>query len=149
MLRGESSPSTRPHYVLDSYAVLALMSDEPGASLVTELLEAAQTGEIGISISLVNLGEVLYIEEREKGLPKAHEVLAYIDSLPIEIVPVDRSLALAAAHLKATSPISFADCFAAALSITRNALLVTGDPEFARIDPSAGLRLKWMPDPES
>lgn len=84
-------------------------------------------------MSVVNLGEVVYIIERERGLPKAQETLARIDELPIHIVNVDRTLTLAAAHLKMDCPIAYADCFAAALSQIKNANLVTGDPEFRKI----------------
>ena len=37
-------------------------------------------------MSVVNLGKVMYIVGREKGLLKAQEMLAHIDELPIETV---------------------------------------------------------------
>ncbi len=95
---------------------------------------------------VVNLGEVMYIVERERGLAKAQETLARIDELPIELVNVDRTLALAAAHLKKDCPIAYADCFTAALSQLQNAVLVTGDPEFNKIKPECSLRIQWLTD---
>ena len=50
---------------------------------------------------------------------------------------------LAAAHLKARTPIAYADCFAAALAIFQEAILVTGDPEFNKIK-SAELKIEWL-----
>ena len=144
MLPLASSSQIPDRYVLDSYAILAFFGSEPSASIVRDLYSAAEAGRASLHLSVVNLGEVLYIEERERGLPHAQDVLAHIDQLPIEIVHIDRSLALSAAHLKAATPVAYADCFAAALSLARNAVLVTGDPEFARFDPGIGLRVKWL-----
>jgi predicted nucleic acid-binding protein len=93
---------------------------------------------------VVNWGEIIYIVERERGLPKAQEILARIDELPIEIVEVDRALTLAAAHLKMQYPIAYADCFAAALAQIKKASLVTGDPEFKKVKPESNLNIKWI-----
>lgn len=93
---------------------------------------------------IVNLGEVVYIVERERGLPKAQETLARIDELPIEIVNVDRTLTLAAAHLKTDCPIAYADCFAAALCQIKDATLVTGNPEFSKIKRDYNVQIEWL-----
>jgi predicted nucleic acid-binding protein len=131
-------------YVLDSYALLAYLEAESGSDHVVELLETAKEGRCHLYMCVVNMGEVMYIVERERGLPKAHETLARIDELPIEIVNVDRPLTLAAAHLKMDYPIAYADCFAAALSQLKNATLVTGGPEFNKIRPDCNLSIEWL-----
>ena len=142
MLPGENDRVEGMAYVLDSYALLAYLGDEPGGDRVKGLLEAATEGKCRLFICMVNLGEVMYIVERERGLPKAQETLARIDELPIEIVDADRNLTLAAAHLKTQWSIAYADCFAAALSQVKNAPLVTGDPEFRKVGPA--LQLEWL-----
>jgi len=129
-------------YVMDSYAFLAYLEGEPGGDRVKELLEVATEGKYRLYMSTVNLGEVVYIVERERGLPKAQEALACVDELPIEIVDADRNLTLASAHLKAQWPIAYADCFAAALSQVKGAPLVTGDPEFGKV--GSALQLEWL-----
>ncbi len=139
---GNSSPQAGD-YVLDSYALLAYLEAEPGSDRIKELLESAKDGMRHIYMCVVNLGEVMYIVERERGLPKAQETLARIDELPIEIMSADRTLTLAAAHLKMDCPIAYADCFAAALSQVKNATLVTGDPEFRKIKPDCHLQIEW------
>ena len=131
-------------YVLDSYALLAYLEAEPGSDRIRELLEAAKGRNCYLHMCVVNMGEVIYIIERERGLPKAQETLARIDELPIEIVNVDRPLTLASAHLKADCPIAYADCFAAALSQLKDATLVTGDPEFNKIKPDCNVRIEWL-----
>lgn len=137
--------SNLPEHVLDSYALLAYFGAEPGADRVKSLLEAASLGKCRLFLSIINLGEVVYIVERERGLPRAQETLARIDELPIEVVVADRAATLAAAHLKAESPIAYADCFAAALARTRTATLITGDQEFRKVKTAYGLRVEWLP----
>jgi ribonuclease VapC len=135
MRKEENRPLPATDYVLDSYALLAFLEAERGSERISELLKAATAGKCHLFMCVVNLGEVMYIVERERGLPKAQETLARIDELPIEIINADRSLTLAAAHIKRDCPIAYADCFAAALSEIKNATLVTGDPEFNKIKP--------------
>jgi ribonuclease VapC len=112
-------------FVLDSFALIAYFEGESGQELVTGLFERAIKGGCELFLSVVSLGEIAYIVEKERGLPKAQETLARIDELPISIVDVDRNLALSAAHLKAHYPIAYADCFAAALAQSKDAVLVT------------------------
>ena len=144
MLPKGNEPPEVKGYVLDSYALLAYLEIEPGGEHVKELLEAATERKCRLYMSIVNLGEVMYIAERERGLPKAQETLARIDELPIEIVSADRALTLTAAHLKAQWSIAYADCFAAALSQIKSAPLVTGDPEFRKVKPSSALQVEWL-----
>ena len=136
-------------YVLDSYALLVYLEAAPGSDRVRGLLEAAKDSRCRLYMCVINLGEVLYIVEQERGLPRAQHTLARIDELPIEMVNPDRTLTLAAAHLKARCPIAYADCFAAALSRVKEALLVTGAPEFRKIKPDTALEIEWLPGIES
>jgi len=144
MLHEGNSLEATGEYVLDANALLAYLGDEPGSERINELLEMAAEGRNTLLMCVVNLGEVMYIEERERGPDHAREVLAGIDELPIDIVEVDRPLTLKAAHLKAVCPIAYADCFAAALAQTTNATLVTGDPEFKKLMPEWGVRVEWL-----
>ncbi len=57
--------------VLDAYAVLAFLDEEPGAEAVAEVLRSGEPW-----MTLVNLGEVAYIVERECGAEAAEEVWA-------------------------------------------------------------------------
>jgi len=88
-------------YALDSFALLAYLEGEVGKPRVKELLRGAESGIHTLYLSLINLGEVLYIIEREKGLFLAQRALAAIDQLPLQIVPVSRARVLAAAHAEA------------------------------------------------
>ncbi|MEK7354002.1 MAG: type II toxin-antitoxin system VapC family toxin [Chloroflexota bacterium] len=144
MQRVTSNLPNGSDYVLDSYALLAYLKDEPCSERIEELFGEAREGMCHLYLCVVNLGEVMYITERDKGQSKAQDTLSMINDLPIEIIDVDRALTLAAAHLKADCPIAYADCFAAALSQLKNATLVTGDPEFNKLKPDSHVRIEWL-----
>jgi predicted nucleic acid-binding protein len=65
--------------------------------------------------------------------------------LPIELVAVDASQSLQAGEIKARHKIPYVDCLAAALTITREAVLVTSDRDFEKL----GRRIKilWLVRP--
>ena len=86
------------------------------------------------SLSLINLGEVIYNTGRELGDDRAREILDDIMLLPIEFAEVSRTRVLAAAQIKTQYPISYADAFAVSLAQELNATIVTGDPEFKQVD---------------
>lgn len=136
--------SAKPlRYVLDSFAVLAHFQDEPGGARVKSVLTDAEKNRVEIYLTIINYGEVVYLIEREQGLTKAQEVIAAVDQLPITVVEADRKLTFAAAHLKAHYPISYADAFALALAQEKQAILVTGDPEFRKVETLA--QIEWLP----
>jgi predicted nucleic acid-binding protein len=132
-------------YALDSFALMAYLEGEVGKPRVKELLRDAESGIHTLYLSLINLGEVLYIIEREKGLILAQRALAAIDQLPLQIVPVSRARVLAAAHVKARYPISYADAFAVATVQEHHCLLLTGDAEFRRMAQDKLIAVEWLP----
>lgn len=143
MNESEKSGSSKGSYVLDAYAVMAYIRDEPGGLRVKELIRAAGQGKIHLYLSIINYGEVLYSVERRWGKVELRRVISTLDSLPIEIMPVDRPLVVAAAHVKARYPLSYADAFAVALAQRLGAAIITGDPEFRAVE---GLvRIEWLP----
>jgi predicted nucleic acid-binding protein len=144
MQHAKNSLPITGEYVLDSYALIAYFEAEPGSERIHELLEASKEGKCHLYISVVNLGELIYVTERERGLSRAHETLARVDELPIEVIDADRSLTLAAAHLKAECPVAYADCFAAALCNIKGATLITGDPEFRKVKTECNFRVEWL-----
>jgi len=129
-------------YVLDSFAILALLGREAGSDEVADLLRQAQEEEVQAAMTWVNVGEVAYIVERRWGKVRTYQVLGTLESMKVEIVPIGRELALAAAHIKAGHSLAYADAFAAALAASKGATLVTGDPEFKTLDES--LSIHWL-----
>jgi len=129
-------------FVLDAFALLAMFKAEPGGPRVRELTQKANSGEVTLVMASVNLGEVFYKTVRQSGLERAQAVVAAAKQLPVEYLPVDQDLALAAAEIKGLHRISYADCIAAALAQRLDATLVTGDDGLRQI---ADLKIEWLP----
>jgi predicted nucleic acid-binding protein len=132
-------------YVLDSFALLAYLEGEVGMPRVRSVLEGASAQRCAVYLSLINLGEVLYITERERGMIEARRVLGAIDQLPLEVVDVSRSTVLAAAHVKARFSIAYADAFAAVVAQDHGAVMMTGDPEFRPLADAGLVTVEWLP----
>lgn len=128
--------------VLDSYAIIAFMENEPGADKVAKLILHARDRDKKLLLSVVNWGEIYYILCRTAGKHAAEEALKSIDTLPIEVIPVDREITYAAAGFKSKFKMSYADGFAAALAKLHKAELVTGDHEFKPLGDE--IRIMWL-----
>lgn len=129
-------------YILDSFAMLAFLEGENGANRIKDVLLQAQQGSIEIYLSLITVGEILYITERERGLPLAQKTVALIDQLPLKILPANRQRVLAAAHIKANYSVAYADAFAIAAAQEFNGTVITGDPEFAQVESL--IQIEWL-----
>ena len=132
----------KPAYVMDSYALLAYLNGEAGQSRVQEILTLALSHEVEVYLGMINLGEILYIVERRRGLTQAQRTLSLIENLPLTICDTTRALVLDAAHIKAGHSISYADAFVAALAQSENATVVTGDPEFNAVTEL--VQIEWL-----
>ena len=126
-------------YVLDSNALVRLFRNSPGADIVADLISQAKAGRARLSISVVNLIEVVYVLTRFFGHERA---LLCIDKARqvAESFPVDEQCALNTAEVRIQYKLGLADCFAAELAMRMGATLVTADPEFAKL----GKRLKVL-----
>lgn len=133
-------------FVLDSFAVLALLGKEPGSQDVANLLRKAQEDQARVLMTWVNVGEVAYIVERRWGMERLYSALAVMEATALEFVSAERELTLMAAHIKAEHTIAYADAFAAALAQRFAAVLVTGDPEFKLLE--GALDIHWLPESE-
>lgn len=118
-------------FILDAWALIALLQqEEPAAGRVHTLLNRAQTDEqIQLLMSLINLGELFYIVSRLQGKDEARQTIADIRQLPLTLLQATEERIFAAAQLKASHRLSYADAFAAAASLEFQGVLLTGDPE--------------------
>ena len=130
--------------VLDSWALIAFLEDEPAAEAVEKLLAQAAAEKHKLLLSVVNWGEIYYNTMREVSQEAAEQKAQEIAALPIDIVGVGDDLALArqAAIYKATHKMAYADCFAAALAKSKNVELITGDPEFKAGEKE--IKVHWL-----
>jgi predicted nucleic acid-binding protein len=105
-------------------------------------LENAAKDKCRLCISIINLGEMLYIIERREGVAKTQDALALIRQLPLQILPADEQAVFAAAHIKASHTLSYADAFAVASAIQEKAVVVTSDPEFETV--ASLVTVEWL-----
>ena len=109
--------------VLDSWALLAYLKDEPAAGRIEE----AWLSE-GAAISSINLGEALYMRIRERGEKAASADIETIRRRS-KVVGPDWALVRSAARVKAGGGLAYADAFCVATAQRLKAPLWTGDPE--------------------
>ncbi|MGH2443894.1 MAG: hypothetical protein ACRDFX_12135, partial [Chloroflexota bacterium] len=90
---------TAERTVLDSYAVLAMLDGAAGAGRVADVLASGEPW-----MTLINLGEVAYIVERERGKVAADDIFANLQatkrpdgSAPIQWLAIDEVLVRRAA----------------------------------------------------
>jgi ribonuclease VapC len=120
--------------LFDSHSLLKFFQKEPGHEKVARLLSDTHRTRTKKLICAVNLGEIIYIAKRAFGDQKKIEVLAHIERLGFTVLPVPNSRIFRAAEYKAEHSISYADCFALAAALDQKASIVTGDPEFRKVE---------------
>ena len=91
----------------------------------------------------INIGETYYILYRKRSAEKAEFFLdTVLPGLPIRALANRFEDVVAAARIKSEVPISFADCFAVATAQRENAIVLTGDPEFKKIEHM--VKVDWL-----
>ena len=121
-------------FIFDSHALLKLFQKEKGYEKVVHLLEEIKKTRGTKYINAINLGEIIYSTKREFGDQKKIEALANIERLNFTILPIPNTLIFQAVEYKAQYSISYADCFTLASAIEHKATIVTGDPEFKKVE---------------
>jgi predicted nucleic acid-binding protein len=130
--------------VFDSFALIAFFRKETGYELVRDLLVKISNDESEAYITTVNIGEIYYMICRKGNTKTAEEAIHALLHFPIHIIEVDLKLTLEAAKLKAKYSISYADAFAAALTINKKATLITGDDEFGALVGEPNFKVKYL-----
>ncbi len=128
--------------VLDASALLAMFFGQPGMEQVRDLFHKAADADKPMLISAINWAEVLYKLERKQGNMGLQTAQHFERTMPLEVAPLDRELAEAAAHLKNEHDLGLADAFAAALAKSKKAELVTADTEFKALEKE--IKINWL-----
>ena len=131
--------------VSGSFALLGYLENEAFSAKVEKLLKQSRQGKIQIYLHAINLGEVYYITLRKQGQDLADLAIARIKAFPVQYIDIieDEMLRIAA-RLKTIYPISYADAFAAALAVIKHSSLLTGDPEFGKLEKKEDISIEWL-----
>lgn len=118
---------------------MAFFNQERGWERVGQLLTDAQAGKITLHISIINFAEVQYTVLRRR--KDSTRILAALESLPIIKASADAYIP-SVVTLKAYHPVALADCFAVALALELGCPVVTGDPEFRKVESL--IDVEWL-----
>jgi predicted nucleic acid-binding protein len=116
--------------VLDAYAVIAFLRDEPAADQIRPLLEAGDG-----ALTAVGLAEVLDHLVRLAGADEDDAVLDLAQLGLLDAIPINAGTGNAAGRLRSRHyhrtrcPISMADCIAAEIARATRRPLATADPD--------------------
>lgn len=129
--------------LLDSFALLAYLNKETGFEKVRDVLAKAQRSGNSVLMNEINVGETYYILFRKRGPEKAEYLLdTILAGLPIVTVLNNFEQVIDAARIKAEHPLSFSDCFAVATARSESAIILTGDPEFKKVEHL--VKIEWL-----
>lgn len=134
--------------LLDSYAVIALLTEEPAADPVAELLQ--QPGSAALTV--LGVAEVLDQLTRGAGVGEFEAVLDLAQLGLAEPIPVDAGLALRAGLLRARKyhrsrcAVSLADCVAIEAARKHDAAVGCSDPHLLDVCHAEGVRAIPLPD---
>ena len=123
-----------PIRIYDSFAVLKFFQKERGYQKVAKLLEEDHKGDSSPLIQIVNFGEIIYRTKKDFGNDAKLRVIRSVVQLGFRIISPSDNLVYAAAELKGSYPISYADAFLLATALRENAVIITGDPEFKKVE---------------
>jgi len=137
----------KQNYLLDTCAFIALLDDEEGADVVSELFENAKRGEITLSMNAANLIEVYYDRIRIYGHELADNIIRGIyEESPISIIEeLNPAIVREAAYFKASGKMSFADSILVATARCTGATVVTCDHvELEPVERQGHVSFLWI-----
>ena len=120
-------------YLLDTSALMALLTDEEGSDDVTYILQRAESGAVEVYVSFMTYMETLYRVWRIAGEEAAKNTYAELKEMPIYRVDLSEPILLRAGSIKANYRLSVADAWIIASAIQMEASLVHKDPEFEQV----------------
>src|ERR1700722_10415923 len=95
--------------IIDSWAMIAWVGDEPGSSAMQDFLEQADSGHLQLIMSVLNVGETFYILAKRRSLAVAEQFLSLLPSLPVVVDVPDREGVMVAARVKASYAVAYGD----------------------------------------
>ena len=96
----------------------------PSAPAVENFLRDADSGNIKLVMSRLNVAETFYTLAKRTSPEAAEEFLMRLPSLPMRIVLPDEDGIMMAARIKASHPVAFGDAFAIALAQAEQASVI-------------------------
>ncbi|MGI8811324.1 MAG: PIN domain-containing protein [Pyrinomonadaceae bacterium] len=134
--------------VLDSWAIIAYLEDEPSAERIADIISDAHDNGVPLMMSVAGAGEVWYIVARRTTAAEADRTIALLQQIGIKFVDADWPLTkIAAGFLSepgavATGFLDWPRCYAAALTKHNKAILITCYREFKQLEKE--ITINWL-----
>ncbi len=128
--------------IYDSLAILKLFQKERHYEKVARLLKEDLKSKESPLLQIINFGEVIYRTKKDFGEEAKIRAIRSVIRLGFRIISASDSLVYAAAELKGSYSISYADAFLLATALREKAIIVTGDPEFKKVESLC--RMEWV-----
>jgi PIN domain nuclease of toxin-antitoxin system len=133
--------------LLDAFALIALLAEEPAADEVEVLLRSGDA-----AITAVNLAEALDVLQRVQGIPRERlqEVTMPLVGERMKLLLIDEQIARDAADIRARryhrtrAPLSLADCILLAATGESDAL-ATADKPLIRVAEAENVQVRKLP----
>jgi PIN domain nuclease of toxin-antitoxin system len=133
--------------LLDAFALIALLAEEPGADEVEALLRGGHA-----AITAVNLAEALDVLQRVQRIPseRLQAVTMPLVGERMKLLPIDERIARDAADIRARryhrtrAPLSLADCILLAATGESDAL-ATADGPLIRVAEAENVQVRTLP----
>jgi PIN domain nuclease of toxin-antitoxin system len=132
--------------LLDAFALIAFMAEEPAADEVEALLRAGQA-----AITAVNLAVALDVLQRVQGIPseRLQKVTGPLVGERMKLIPIDERIARHAADIRARryhrtrAPLSLADCILLAATGESDEL-ATADRPLIRVAEAENVQVRTL-----
>jgi predicted nucleic acid-binding protein len=130
-LKNESS---KPKIVLDTKPLIKLFAQEEGWDAVQKILSRVEAGDLEAAISVVTLTEIYYKYMKEKRADLAEDrTNQFRYAVYLKKLLIDEEVAVKAGDFKGKYNISIADAFIAATAYLEEAVIISDDPDFEKI----------------
>jgi predicted nucleic acid-binding protein len=133
--------------LLDAFALIALLAEEPAADEVEALLRGGEA-----AITAVSLAEALDVLQRIQGIPqeRLRELTVPLVGERMKLIPIDERIARDAADIRArryhrtSAPVSLADCILLAATGESDSL-ATADGPLIRVAKAEKTEVRTLP----
>jgi predicted nucleic acid-binding protein len=132
--------------LLDAFALVALLAEEPAADEVEALLRRGDA-----ALTAINLAEALDVLQRVQGIARERleTLTGPLVREGLKLLPVDERMARAAADIRARhyhrtrAPVSLADCVLVAAARSSD-VLATADRPLLRVARAEGVQVREL-----
>ena len=128
--------------LLDAYGLLLFLQKEGPYHVIKTIFRNAQAEDNPVLVNEMSLGEVFHITASVHSIEKAETFMPLLEILPLEIITNCLDDFMQAARIKAQYTIGTVNSLVVATASVRSALLVTGDPEFKKVDGL--IPIQWL-----